>query len=245
MIFPPEPSMLENLLPARPKFGYGFSRCRDFLFCQTICCGLVVFMWASVTALAQSSFPSQQSSSPSLMASGQQPATQPQPPAQAKPAAPDQPPQKEDSLAEAARKAKEKKTTPAKGKVYTEDDLSGMKGTGVSVVGETPKTGTRRPRTTYPSGGGNDEEYWRGMARQLLDAITQTDQQIAEKKEEIKKFGNGGFDVQSGRQNNIAYINDRNGQLKSLEGRKADLQSQLDDLREEGRKAGAPPSWFR
>jgi hypothetical protein len=193
-------------------------------------------------AVAQSTFSPQQSSS-----SSEPPATQAQPPAQVKPAATDQPPSKEDSLAEAARKAKEKKPATARPKVYTEDDLSGMKGHGVSVVGETPKTGTRQPRPTYPDGGGgeNNEENWRGMARQILDAIADTDQQIAQKQDEIKKFGNGGFDVTTGMKDNIAYINDRTGQLKSLEKRKADLLKQLDDLQEQGRKAGASPSWFR
>ena len=54
-----------------------------------------------------------------------------------------------------------------------------------------------------------------------------------------------GFDVTTGMKDNIAYINDRNGQLKDLEKRKVDLQKQLDELQDEGRKAGAPASWFR
>jgi len=32
---------------------------------------------------------------------------------------------------------------------------------------------------------------WRDRARQFLDAIAQTDEQIAQKKEEIRKFGSG------------------------------------------------------
>jgi len=40
---------------------------------------------------------------------------------------------------------------------------------------------------------------------------------------------------------NIAYIHDRNAQLKELENRKADLQKQLDELQDEGRQAGARP----
>ena len=228
MNFPLESSLLEHPLPARQT-----ARDRKMVRNMAMVCGLLALSWPFAIASAQSS------------TSSQQPVAQSTPPAQAKPAATEPPPPKEDSLAEAARKAKEKKAATAKAKVYTEDDLSGMKGTDVSVVGETPKTGTRRQTTTSPDGGDNNEQYWRDRARQLLDAIAGTDQLIAQKQDEIKKFGNGGFDVQTGMKDNIAYINDRTGQLNSLQKRKADLQKQLDDLQEEGRKAGASPSWFR
>ena len=64
-------------------------------------------------------------------------------------------------------------------------------------------------------------------------------------KDDIKKYGSGGFDVTTGLKDNIAYIRDRNGQLKNLEKRKADLEKQLEELQDEGRKAGALASWFR
>jgi len=204
---------------------------------------LVSFVMAwPLAAFAQSSSSSQPSSS-----SSPQSTTEPKTPSQAQPATLDPPPQKEDSPAEAARKAKAKKPAAAKAKVYTEDDLSGMKGPGVSVVGEAPGRNTRRAQPTGPDGDGepNSEQYWRGRARQILDAIAQTDVQIAQKKDEIKKFGSGGFDVTTGMKDNIAYIHDRNAQLKELENRKADLQKQLDELQDEGRQAGAPASWFR
>jgi len=131
--------------------------------------------------------------------------------------------------------------------VYTEDDLSSLKGPGVSVVGEAPKKGAGPSRPLDPDGDGgqNNEEYWRRRAREILDQITAVDEEIAQKKDEIKKYGSGGFDVTTGMKQNIAYINDRNGQVKSLENRKVNLEKQLDDLQEEGRKAGAAPSWFR
>ncbi len=179
--------------------------------------------------------------------SSQQSSTEPKTQSQAQPATLDPPPKEEDSLAEAARKAKAKKPAAAKAKLYTEDDLSGLKGPGVSVVGEAPKKGARRARPTDPDGESepNSEQYWRARSRQILDAIAQTDERIAQKKDEIKKFGSGGFDVTTGMKDNIAYIHDRNAQLKELEKRKADLQKQLDDLQDEGRQAGAPASWFR
>src|SRR6266436_267506 len=119
-----------------------------------------------------------------------------------------------------------------------------MKGPGVSVVGDPPKRGSRRAPPADPDddNGTNTEAYWRDRARQFLDAIAQTDEQIAQKKEEIRKFGSGGFDVTTGMKDNIAYINDRNAQLKQLETHKADLEKQFEELQDEGRKAGAPYS---
>jgi len=82
-------------------------------------------------------------------------------------------------------------------------------------------------------------------SRTLLDQIVATEQQIAKLKDEIKKYGAGGFDVTTGMKNNVAYIEDRNGQMNDLEKRKGDLEKKLDQLQEVGRKAGAEPAWFR
>jgi hypothetical protein len=240
MNFPLKLNVSERLFPARKQFTAGTARYRNMRLYLKMFCGLLAMTWPLAAAFAQSSSSSQQSSSQSS-------STQAQPPSQAQPATPGQPLQKEDSLAEAARKAKAKKAVAAKAKVYTEDDLSGLKGPGVSVVGDAPKKGARRARQTDPGGDGgeNSEEYWRGRAQDILGQIAAVDQAIAGMKDDIKKYGSGGFDVTTGMKDNIAYINDRNGQLKNLEKRKADLEKQLDELQDEGRKAGAPASWFR
>jgi hypothetical protein len=233
----------DRLLPALQKFSVATARIRKLGHYQRMLCGLLAMTWPFAAAVAQS----QQTSSSSQQSSSQQSSTQAQPPSQTQPGAPGQPSPKEDSLAEAARKAKAKKPTVAKGKVYTEDDFSGMKGPGVSVVGEAPKKGARHARPTDQDGDGgeNNEEYWRGRAQEILGQIAAVDEAIARIKDDIKKYGSGGFDVTTGMKDNIAYINDRNGQLKDLEKRKANLQKQLDELQDEGRKAGAPASWFR
>ena len=247
MNFPLKLDEPERLFRVRKQFIAGTARYRNMRRYQKMFCCLLAMTWPLATAFAQSSSSPQQSSSSSQLSSSQSSSTQAQPPAQAQPATPGQPPQKEDSLAEAARKVKAKKPVAAKGKVYTEEDLSGLKGPGVSVVGEAPKRGARRARPMGPDGdaGENSEEYWRGRAQEILGQIAAVDQAIASMKDDIKKYGSGGFDVTTGMKDNIAYINDRNGQLKNLEKRKADLQKQLDELQDEGRKAGAPASWFR
>ena len=237
MNFPLKPSLPEPLFLALHEFSLATAGGRNFVRAQRVFWGLLALTWPLAATRAQSSQqpPPQQSS------------TQTQTPAQTQSGTLDPPPQKQDSVVEAARKAKEKKPPVAKGKVYTEDDLSGLKGPGVSVVGDAPKKGARRTPPTDPEGDGgeNNEQYWRERARQVLDDIAQTDEQITQKKDEIKKLGSGGFDVTTGFSQNIAYINDRNGQLKQLEQHKVALQKTLDDLADEGRKAGAPASWFR
>jgi hypothetical protein len=241
MNFPPKPGAPGEQLSQLQKLPMATAHTRNSGRYQKIICGLLALTWPYAAAYAESS-----SSSPQSSSSRSSPA-QAQPPSQAQAANPSPPQQKEDSLAEAARKAKAKKPAAAKGKVYTEEDLSGMKGSGVSVVGDTPKKGAQRAQTTDPVGDGGEksEEYWRGRAQKILGQIAAVDEAIAQKKEEIKKLGSGGFDVTTGMKNNVAYINDRNGQLKDLEKRRADLEKRLDDLQEEGRKAGASPSWFR
>ena len=197
-------------------------------------CTLVALAWPAASLLAQSQSPSQQPPPPQQSQTSSQSQPQATSPAQSKDA----------SVADAAKKSGSEKPKPKK--VYTEDDLSSMGKGGVSVVGS-GKSNSRRSRTVDADGeySQNSEEYWRSRSQPILDAIAETDAQIDQLKEDIKKYGNGGFDVQTGRQDNIAYLHDRNGQIQQLEKHKADLKKQLDDLEEEGRKAGAQPAWFR
>ena len=152
----------------------------------------------------------------------------------------------------AAKKTEKEKTKPKK--VYTEEDLAGLRGNGMSVVGnEKPAApdgaGTSKANGKTKTGvvpmSGLDQEYWRGKARGLPERIAAREQRIEAKKDEIKKLGNGGFVITTGMNDNIAYMQDRNTQLQELEKHKADLQKQLDQLQDEGRKVGAPSSWFR
>jgi hypothetical protein len=159
---------------------------------------------------------------------------------------------KTEPAADAAKKTEKEKTKPKK--VYTEEDLSGMRGNGVSVVGDEKPAGNGSAGAKKADGktkpgvvpmSGQDEEYWRGKAHTILDEIAATDQEIAKTKVEIKKYGGDGFDATTGLKDNIIYIDNRNAKLQQLEKHKADLEKKLDQLAEEGRKAGAEPAWFR
>jgi chaperonin cofactor prefoldin len=71
------------------------------------------------------------------------------------------------------------------------------------------------------------------------------DREITKVKDDIKKYGNVGFDPSTGLGENVIYVEDRNSNLKDLQKKKEGLEKQMDALQEAGRKAGAPPSWFR
>src|SRR2546422_3602006 len=149
MNFPLKHNVPERLFPTRNQLTAGTARSRNVRRYLKISCGLLAMTWPLAAVFAQFSSSPEQSSSASQQSSSQPSSAQAQPPSQAQPANPDQPRQKEDSLAEAARKVKAKKAAAAKGKVYTEDDLSGLKGPGVSVVGDAPKKGAS-PTTDTP-----------------------------------------------------------------------------------------------
>jgi len=175
-----------------------------------------------------------------------------------------QPEKNDDSAPDTMKKSEKEK--PKTKKIYTEEDLSRMHdgGNGISVVGNptpapsgagaAPKgasnTGnSRNAARKAPSGvvpmSGQDEAYWRGKAKPLLDEIAATGLEIEKTKADIKKYGPEGFDATSGFKDNVIYIDNRNTRLEELQKHKADLEKKLDQLQEDGRKAGAPPEWFR
>ena len=175
-------------------------------------------------------------------------------PSQSEPQMQDQSAPAQESLADAARKAKAQKANSAATKVYTEDKLFGLSSHGVSSVGSGSSGGASAGSgNSYANSGGNagassgknDEQYWRGRAQGIRDQMAQLDQQIAGIQEEIKAKGAVTIDPMSGASAGVIYIEDRNRQIKDIEGQKAKLQDQLEALAEEGRKAGADSGWFR
>jgi hypothetical protein len=172
------------------------------------------------------------------------------------------PPQ--ESLGEAARRARAQKTAAPAGKVFTEDKVAGLSGHGVSVVGDGNRSGDstdaenaenseREPSAggapksnpASPQAGNSEEKMWREKAQAIHDQMAQIDARIGKIQEEIQKYGAVSIDPASGARQSIIYIEDRNAQIKQLEEQKARLQSQLETLEEEGRKAGADSGWFR
>src|SRR5271170_1151529 len=230
---------------------------RIFSFSATALGVLFVALNFAPAALGQSQ--SGSSSAPAAQASAQ---TSGQTSGQAKPQAPsksepqmlDQSGPPAESLAEVARKAKAQKTNSGAGKVYTEEKLAGLSGHGISSVGSGTQGGDASSSLgdpyanpgadAAPRSGKSDEQYWRGRAQAIRDQMAGLDRQIAGIQEEIKQKGAVTVDPVSGVQAGVIYIEDRNRQIKEVEGQKAKLQDQLDALAEEGRKAGADSGWF-
>jgi hypothetical protein len=169
-----------------------------------------------------------------------------------------------DSLAEAARKAKAAKakasgTTAAPAKVYNNDSMSSLSSHGVSFVGSTSSDsgstgaagssasvgGGNGANSAPPAQGQSQEAYWRGRAQAIRNQMAQIDQQIARVQDDIAKNGAVSVDPSSGARQGVIIVEDRNAEIKRLEGQKADLQQNLEALAEEGRKAGADSGWFR
>ena len=162
-------------------------------------------------------------------------------------------PNKPLSVTDAARGANAEKAKPKPKHVFTDDDLSGLGG-GISVVGSASSdrgseangnsSAGLQARTPAPSDD-QKEAYWRQRARAIKDQIAGVDQQIDKVKQEIAKSGPASFDPTTGLTQNVIVLHDRNTDLQRLQERKQNLEKQLDDLTDEGRKAGADPGWFR
>ncbi len=193
---------------------------------------LVVMLFAAGTAAAQAQ--SQTAASPSQTTSGSQAAPQ----------------ANQESVGDAARKAKADKGKSKARKVYTDEDLP-TAGHTISVVGDANASGdaSRQAENSEVKSGSSDaakqEQYWRGRAQKIREQMNALDEQIAKLKDDIKKNGASGFDASSGLQKNVIYVDDKNARLQRMEQKRAELDKQMDQLQEEGRKAGASPSWFR
>lgn len=163
------------------------------------------------------------------------------------------PANKQTSVADAARKANADNPKPKPKRVFTNDDLSGLGG-GISVVGSGPSdrgsAGNGDSSASSQARGGasatgNAEASWRARARAIKDQIAAVDQQIDKVKQEIAKSGPASFDPTTGLTQNVIVLHDRNAELQRYQDQKQRLEKQLDDLTDEGRKAGADPGWFR
>ena len=192
---------------------------------------------------SQASSESSPQAQPQSQAS-EQPASQP---ATSAPVLQTVPGAKQETLGDAARQNAQR-PKPKPNHVYTDDDLSSVGGA-ISVVGDASSSdqssGDSNAQASGASSGSKDETYWRGRADAIKRQIADVDRQIENKKAEIAKAGPASFDPSAGLSQGVIVIHDRNAELKDLQDRKQSLENQLDQLADEGRKAGADSGWFR
>lgn len=177
--------------------------------------------------------------------------------AQSEPQMQDQSAPPAESLGEAARRARAQKAKTATAKVYSDDSVSTLSGHGVSVVGDGKAGGgSSYSGNSYSGGGGaaqgsaqgsagSQEAYWRGRANAIRSQMAACDQKISEIQDEIAKHGAVTVDPMSGAQAGVIFVEDRNAQIQQVQKQKEGFERQLEDLTEEGRKAGADSGWFR
>jgi hypothetical protein len=251
-----------NARPTRPKSDSA----RDFVRSACSRPGAVLLavllpaFLPAFSAKAQSAPPSPASAEPQAKTSSQsssqsQSQPSPQPAAQSAPPARSLQPvpgAKPETLADAARQNAQK-AKPKPKHVYTDDDISSVGGR-ISVVGDASSSDSSADGADANAGaqgngagpsGSNDEAYWRSRADAIKSQIADVDRQIEDKKAEIAKAGPTSFDPSAGLSQGVIVIHDRNAELKDLEDRKQSLEDQLDQLADEGRKAGADSGWFR
>jgi len=164
------------------------------------------------------------------------------PPAQSTP-----PPQQQpaDTPADAAAKSKDATANAPPKKVYTNDDLHSMHRADVSVVGP-----GKAQKPANDSTGPKNEQYWHNRAQKLRDQIAEVDRQIAEfTHEEQTAAGTSGSSAPATPPPPGAYTvgarSRSSAQLDRLQNKKASLESQMDQLQDEARRANVPPGWLR
>jgi hypothetical protein len=254
-------SSLENSAELTPARIVGL---RTRTLAQAFAVAAVLALWAAPSTPAQdSSQSSAQSQNASQPAQSAAP-NQPQMVDQSAPAS--------ESLAEAARKAKAAKAKNANGdaaqssttaspRVYSNENLGSLSSHGVSYVGGSGSSssgsssdgannsggvGSQAGNSAGAAAGGkNDESYWRGRAQEIRNQMADIDRQIERVQDDIAKNGAVTVDPSSGARQGVIMVEDRNAEIKHLQDKKADLQNSLDQLAEEGRKAGADSGWFR
>ena len=165
------------------------------------------------------------------------------------PAAPQQ-----DSLAEAARKAREqKKETPKPAKVFTNDNIP--TGGGISTIGEDKESATGQAggaQAAAPSGP-NDEKFWRDKFAKLRHKLDQDQAELDVMQREI-----GVAQVQYYGGDPTKAVNDAMSQqpfgsaytkkLADIDAKKKQVEADkqaIADAEDELHKAGGSPGWAR
>ena len=162
-----------------------------------------------------------------------------------------------DPVADAARKAREKKKdAPKPKKIYTDDDLKksapAPDAAASSATGNTSETGATTtpqqagdaPKTADPNG----ETAWRKRFKDHRDRMAKAEKELDILERELEKAQVEYYpDPQKAmtQQNSRAEINGINAKIDAKKKELDQLKQELDDLEDQLRKSGGDPGWAR
>ena len=166
-------------------------------------------------------------------------------------------PQSQDSVAEAARKAREQKKAPAKPtKVVTNDDLSSAASAQVSVVGQaeskgapgTPGDKAKKPASGEEKAAESQESQWRKRFGEAYHRLHQAEAELDVLQREWSKIQTQYYaDPQKAlkEQNSRSDVNDHQQKIDAKKKEIEQLHQSIADLEDQLRKAGGGASWAR
>jgi chromosome segregation ATPase len=156
-----------------------------------------------------------------------------------------------DTVADAARKARdEKKAAPKTKKVYTEDDISKKHDDSPSqpadAAANAPAGADGAPGAAPADEKKNDEATWRKRFRELHTKIADAEKELDILQRESEKAQVQYYaDPQKAlfEQNNRKDVNEKLAKIESKKQEIDQLKQSLSDLEDELRKAGGDPGW--
>lgn len=158
-----------------------------------------------------------------------------------------EPKPKTESLAEAARKAREKKQGQAKTKVFTNDNLPATGA--VNVVGTTPPPPVdQKEGQGEQQGEARGEEYWRGRFAEARKQLADAEKELDLLQRELNLMSMQYYPDPTKTLNeelSRKAINEHRAKIEAKQAEVNRLRQGIQDLEDELRAAGGPPGWAR
>ena len=160
----------------------------------------------------------------------------------------------QESLAEAARKAREqKKETPKPAKVFTNDNIP--TGGGISTIGGAQESGTAQAAGAQPAAapGPNDEKFWRDKFAKLRHKLDQDQAELDVMQREIgvaevQYYGGDPNKAVTDSMSQQPFGSAYTKKLADIDAKKKQVEADkqaIADAEDELQKAGGSPGWAR
>jgi outer membrane lipopolysaccharide assembly protein LptE/RlpB len=205
-----------------------------------VAAAVLLFLPASGFAYQQNQSPQNQQQSTAQPASSAQSAAQ----------TPQAVPAQKDSLAAAARRAREEKKEQPKAKVFTNDNLPTVGG--ISSVGEAPAAGENAVGDgKAPAAGaaaGNDEKAWRTKFATLRHKLEQDQQDLDVMQRELEVLNVQYYDNPVKAMQQDLTREDINKKTSAIDAKKQQIEADkqaISDAEDDLRKAGGDIGWAR